>query len=72
MSSIFPFSPAVRNNFRSCHNDYSANDLSNSKIPRHAEQRPGVYEASRGTEIFERTCHGLCRLNVGNDEGIRH
>lgn len=50
----------------------STDDLGHRQVPRHAEQRSRVYEASRGAESFKRACHGLCRINVGHDQGIRH
>lgn len=67
----FSSSP-VRHDFRSCNHDYPANDLGHGEVSRYAEQCTRVYEITRGAESFERTCYGLCCINVGNDKGIRY
>lgn len=63
-------SPAVRNHIRSCDHDHPANDIGNGQIPRHAEQCARIHETARSAESPQRTCHGLCGLNVGHDQRV--
>lgn len=62
-------SSALRHDLRSRDDHYSADDVGHRQVPRHAEQRQGVHEATRGPKGAVGARHGLCGVDVGHDEG---
>ena len=62
------FSPPLRHHLRTRDHHHPADDQRHGQVPRHAQQRQGVHEASRGAQGPFRTGHGLRRIYVGHDQ----
>lgn len=69
---IFSRSTVVRDDLRSRHYHYTADDIGHCQIPRHVKQCQRVYEATRSAESTVRAGHGLRGVHVGNDQGFGH
>ena len=80
------FSPPLRHHLRTRDHHHPADDQRHGQVPRHAQQRQGVHEASRGekasiwstelgsvpgAEDIVRESDGLRGVDLGDDEGDR-
>lgn len=63
---------AIRHDLRSRDHDHPADDVSHSQVPRHVEQRAGVYETARGAQGPVRESHGLRGVYLGHDQRVGH
>lgn len=73
LNNLTPFSSlALCHDLRSRDHDNPADDVSHSQVPRHAEQRAGVHETTRGAQGSVRASHGLRGLDLGHDQRAGH
>lgn len=63
---------ALRDDLRSRDHYHPADDVSHSQVPRHVEQRAGVYETTRGAQGPVRESHGLRGVDLGHDQRVGH
>lgn len=63
---------ALRDDLRSRDHYHPADDVSHSQVPRHVEQRAGVYETTRGAQGPVRESHGLRGVYLGHDQRVGH